>query len=55
MKAETIPSDGCATDLTVFLKQDLTKSDRPDLTSAKNVVSGGKVNHFKCIHKKLTK
>lgn len=38
---ENLSADGCATDLTVFSSQELSKSDRPELTSAKVVVSGG--------------
>lgn len=30
------------TDLTVFVSQELSKSDRPDLTSARVVISGGR-------------
>ncbi|KAG5878515.1 hypothetical protein JTB14_018899 [Gonioctena quinquepunctata] len=41
-KSESLSSDGCATDLTVFISQELSKSDRPELTSAKVVVSGGR-------------
>ncbi|CAG9855300.1 unnamed protein product [Phyllotreta striolata] len=39
---ENISSDGCATDLSTFISQELSKSDRPSLTSAKAIVSGGR-------------
>lgn len=39
---EKAPDGDYKTDLTEFVSQELTKSDRPELTSAKNIVSGGK-------------
>lgn len=41
-KIEPAPSGNYATDLTTFVSQELSKSDRPELTSAKVVISGGK-------------
>ncbi|XP_044765187.1 electron transfer flavoprotein subunit alpha, mitochondrial [Coccinella septempunctata] len=39
---ETVPGDSFKTDLTEFISQELSKSDRPDLASANVVVSGGR-------------
>lgn len=40
---ENAPGDDVKTDLVEWISQELTKSDRPELTSAKNIVSGGKI------------
>lgn len=39
---EKAPEGDYKTDLVEWLSQELTKSDRPELTGAKNIVSGGK-------------
>lgn len=39
---EKAPEGDYKSDLVEFVKQELAKSDRPELTSAKNIVSGGK-------------
>lgn len=39
---EKAPEGDYKTDLTQFVSQELSKSDRPELTSAKNIISGGR-------------
>lgn len=38
---EKAPEGDYKTDMTTWVSQELTKSDRPELTGAKNIVSGG--------------
>lgn len=40
---EKAPEGDYKSDLVQFVSQELTKSDRPELTSAKNIVAGGKL------------
>lgn len=44
------PEGDYKSDLVQFVSQELAKSDRPELTSAKNIVAGGKKNNKKFIN-----
>lgn len=48
MLLSTAPPFSPSTDLTSFVGQELSKSDRPELTSAQKVISGG-TGHV-CVH-----
>lgn len=44
-KSETVSSGDCNNALSQFVSQELTKSDRPELTTAKVIISGGMVTN----------
>lgn len=52
---EKAPEGNYKSDLTEWVSQELTKSDRPELTSAKNIVSGGKYFIEKYLKEKTNK
>jgi len=41
-KCENVPTSDYTSNLVEHIKQELSKSDRPELTSAKTVISGGR-------------
>lgn len=46
-KPESAPVEDYSSKTSEFLNQELTKSDRPELTTAKIIVSGGKLSRNK--------